>query len=81
MANSLINLKTVKIIGVIWNQPGIELVFGLVKFLLKNARMLEKVEICAKGDSQSRSRWSSLNSAQSLLSFPRASPNAVVLFS
>ena len=81
MANSLINLKTVKIIGVIWNQPGIELVFGLVKFLLKNARMLEKVEICAKRDSQSRSRWSSLNSAQSLLSFPRASPNAVVLFS
>ncbi|KAH7842554.1 hypothetical protein Vadar_006661 [Vaccinium darrowii] len=52
---------------------------SFVRFLLKNARVLQKMVINAQMVGSNRQKKFS-RAAQKLLSFPRSSPNAVVLF-
>ncbi|KAF3970725.1 hypothetical protein CMV_005601 [Castanea mollissima] len=81
--SSLRFLKTVKIFG-FRKSFHIEEVFILVvKFLLKNAKVLEKMVITEPQVMQNETHdmlLKYLQVSQKLLSFPRASPRAVVMF-
>ena len=82
LVNSLQSLKTVKI-----NDDNeyhmyarhSERLLGLLQVILKNARMLEKVVICTY-KSPNHGSLNNMEVAQRLLSFPKASPTAVILF-
>lgn len=75
---TLLNFTTVKIVDFMATEREIELIL----FLLKNARLLEKMIICTrKPEHRYVSMKQSLKVAQRLLSSPRCCPNAVVLFS
>ncbi|KAE9461758.1 hypothetical protein C3L33_06328, partial [Rhododendron williamsianum] len=70
----MLHLKKVKFAGVRWLYR--DLNFSFVQFLLENARVLQKMVIDAlRDDVQTTTEF-----FQKLLSFPRSSPNAVVLF-
>nr|POE82147.1 hypothetical protein CFP56_77466 [Quercus suber] len=80
----LVCLKTVKIFG--FGERFFcttEAFILVVQFLLKNAMVLEKMVIIASRDMQNQKRLvlpEFLQVTQKLLSFPRSSPHAVVLF-
>ncbi|KAK7832596.1 hypothetical protein CFP56_026279 [Quercus suber] len=80
----LVCLKTVKIFG--FGERFFcttEAFILVVQFLLKNAKVLEKMVIIASRDMQNQKRLvlpEFLQVTQKLLSFPRSSPHAVVLF-
>ncbi|KAF8391416.1 hypothetical protein HHK36_023721 [Tetracentron sinense] len=76
------NLKTVRIVGFISRRGEMD----LVQFLLKHAMVLEKMMIYSKR--LAHLKWRKcfkpeelLEFTQMILSFPRASPHAVILFS
>ena len=55
----------------------------VVQFLLKNAKVLEKMVITTPRDMQNERRillLKFLKVAQKLLSFPRSSPHAMIMF-
>ncbi|XP_060179745.1 F-box protein At5g03100-like [Lycium barbarum] len=77
---SLLHLKTIKIIN--FDGPplsGNKSVVPLVKFLLKNATVLEKFVIAVKFEGSDVSQ-DHVKMAQELQSFPRSSPHASVVF-
>ena len=84
LVNSLQGLKIVKIIDDnVYNTYDrySECLLGLLQVILKNARMLEKVVICTnKIENHGSLRLNSMEVAQTLLSFPKASPSAVILY-
>ncbi|XP_075667873.1 putative F-box protein At1g49610 [Castanea sativa] len=78
----LLRLKSVKILCFAETLHQKEFIL-VVKFLLKNAKVLEKMVIIEPQSRQNPTRnmlRKSLQVAQKLLSFPRSSPNAVVMF-
>ena len=83
LVNSLQHLKTVKIIDNIvdmfLHQMQIELLLGVLQVILKNARELEKVVICTEMIENDGVLINSIEVAHRLLSFPGASPSAVIL--
>ncbi|GMY37229.1 putative F-box protein At1g49610 [Fagus crenata] len=80
----LLRLKTVKIFGFGEGVLYIKEVFILVvQFLLENAKVLEKMVFCEPRVKQNQTfnmLQEFLQVAQKLLSFPRSSPSAVVMF-
>jgi len=79
----LLCLKTVKIFGFGENLVNIKEVFVLVvQFLLKNANVMEKMIITKPRVMQNQRCMlhAFLQVAQKLLSFPRSSPHAVIMF-
>uniref|UniRef100_A0A7N2LFA9 FBD domain-containing protein n=1 Tax=Quercus lobata TaxID=97700 RepID=A0A7N2LFA9_QUELO len=78
----LLHLKSVKILCSAKTFHKKEFIL-VVKFLLENAKVLKKMVITKPWAMQNPTRnmlRESLRVAQKLLSFPRASPNAVVMF-
>ncbi|XP_016444918.1 F-box protein At5g03100-like [Nicotiana tabacum] len=75
---SLPHLKTIKFFNFLGSLSGIKFVLQLVKYLLKNATVLEKLVIAAGfiGNDVSRDKME-----QKFLSFPRSSPHASIVFS
>ncbi|GFZ03129.1 hypothetical protein Acr_15g0017370 [Actinidia rufa] len=71
----MLHLTEVKFSGVSWNY--LDLYFSFVQFLLKNARVLQKMVIDAPREDGRNPTEVSLK----LLSFPRSSPNVVVMCS
>ncbi|GMP58936.1 hypothetical protein CsSME_00022418 [Camellia sinensis var. sinensis] len=70
----MMHLKIVKCAGLRWYYRGF--LFSFVQFLLKNARVLQKMVI--KVDCLPHKELFQV--AQKFLSFPRSSPNAVIMF-
>ncbi|XP_009613283.1 F-box protein At5g03100-like [Nicotiana tomentosiformis] len=77
---SLLHLKTIKIINFHGPLSGNNLVLRLVKYLLKNATVLEKLVIVAKFKGSDVPR-DYVKVEQEFLSFPRSSLHASVVFS
>ncbi|KAG5516736.1 hypothetical protein RHGRI_037464 [Rhododendron griersonianum] len=71
----MLHLTKVKFAGVRWLYR--DLNFAFVQFLLENARVLQKMVIDALRDDDVKPTTEFF---QKLLSFPRSSPNAVVMF-
>lgn len=80
MVNSLSLLKTVKIIDNYIIQSQIEVLLGLLQVILKNARVLEKLVICTNKEANYKKSLNSMEVTHRLLSFPRASTSAVILY-
>ncbi|XP_009613280.1 F-box protein At5g03100 [Nicotiana tabacum] len=76
---SLLHLKTIKIIDYDGTLSGNKSVLPLVKYLLKNATMLEKFVITAKFEGSDMSQ-DYVKMAQEFQSFPRASLHAELSF-
>ncbi|KAK4587895.1 hypothetical protein RGQ29_019056 [Quercus rubra] len=74
-----LHLKTVEIIGFEARCVGLKFVTRFVQFLLKQARVLEKMIIYGKRDDLNNQILTIVT--QLFLSYQRSSPNAVVLFS
>lgn len=70
----MLHLRKVKFVGVRWLYC--DLNFSFAQFLLENARLLQKMVIDALRDDVKPTA----EFRQKLLSFPRSSPNAVVMF-
>jgi len=70
----MLHLRTVKFVGVRWLYRDFHISFA--QFLLENACVLQKMVIDALRDDLKPTT----EVRQKLLSFPRSSPNAVVLF-
>ncbi|MCD7464994.1 hypothetical protein HAX54_000346 [Datura stramonium] len=77
---SLLHLKTIRIINFDGPLNGNKSVVPLVKYLLKNAKVLEKFVIAAKFEGSDVSR-DYVKMAQEFQTFPRSSPHASVVFS
>ncbi|XP_059317024.1 putative F-box/LRR-repeat protein At5g02930 [Lycium ferocissimum] len=77
---SLLHLKTIKVINFDGPLSGNKSVVPLVKYLLKNATVLEKFIISAKFEGCDVSQ-DYVKMAQEFQSFPRSSPHASVVFS
>ncbi|XP_009613282.1 F-box protein At5g03100-like [Nicotiana tabacum] len=76
---SLLHLKTIKIINFHGKLSGNDLVLRLVKYLLENATVLEKLVIVAKYEGSDVPR-DYVEVEQEFLSFPRSSLHASVVF-
>ncbi|XP_060179744.1 putative F-box/LRR-repeat protein At5g02930 [Lycium barbarum] len=76
---SLLHLKTIKVINFDGPRSGNKSVVPLVKYLLKNATVLEKFIISAKFEGCDVSQ-DYVKMAQEFQSFPRSSPHASVVF-
>ncbi|XP_009795792.1 F-box protein At5g03100-like [Nicotiana sylvestris] len=76
---SLLHLKTIKIINFHGKLIGNDLVLRLVKYLLENATVLEKLVIVAKYEGSDVPR-DYVEVEQEFLSFPRSSLHASVVF-
>lgn len=74
----MFRLQKVKFIG--FGQHEVDYYLSFVQFILENARVLQKMVITARMEGNN---WQKefTQAAQKLLSFPRSSPHAVVLFS
>ena len=81
-----LHLKTVEIIGFEARCVGLKFVTGFVQFLLKHARVLEKMVIYEKREATNQTPTlvearEFLQVTQLILSYQKSSPNAVVMFS
>ncbi|XP_060179089.1 uncharacterized protein LOC132609230 [Lycium barbarum] len=77
---SLLHLKTIKVFNFDGSLSGNKSVLQLVKYLLKNATVLEKFVIAAKFEGSDESQ-DYVKMAQDFQSFPRSSLHASVVFS
>ncbi|XP_050290558.1 F-box protein At5g03100-like [Quercus robur] len=81
-----LHLKTVEIVGFEAKCFGLPFVLGFVQFLLKHARVLEKMVIYEKREATNQTPTlvearEFLQVTQLILSYQKSSPNAVVMFS
>lgn len=81
-----LHLKTVEIVGFKAKCFGLSFVLGFVQFLLKHARVLEKMVIYEKREATNQTQTlvearEFLQVTQLILSYQKSSPNAVVMFS
>lgn len=81
-----LHLKTVEIVGFKAKCFGLSFVLGFVQFLLKHARVLEKMVIYEKREAINQTQTlvearEFLQVTQLILSYQKSSPNAVVMFS
>lgn len=74
----MMHLKTIKFAGLAWNYC--DLNFSFAQFLLKNARVLQKMIVYPQWEHAKKPKKLSQADQKLLLSFPRSSPNAVVEF-
>ncbi|KAF3970726.1 hypothetical protein CMV_005602 [Castanea mollissima] len=80
-----LHLKTVEIVGFKAKCFGLSFVLGFVQFLLKHARVLEKMVIYEKREATNQTptlveAHEFLQVTQLILSYQKSSPNAVVMF-
>lgn len=80
-----LHLKTVAIVGFKAKCFGLSFVLGFVQFLLKHARVLEKMVIYEKREATNQTptlveAHEFLQVTQLILSYQKSSPNAVVMF-
>ncbi|XP_021651963.2 F-box protein At5g03100-like [Hevea brasiliensis] len=83
LSHLLLHLKTIKISSLLMKSKsrfGHERVFAFLGFLLKNASVLEEMIIYGSRVGRGVSETEVLNMALKLISFPRCSPRAVILF-